>query len=50
MNVQYDIRYSISYTICNNYRKAIDTKWIHFIKLKHTIKVYNSNNEYCFSI
>ena len=50
MNVQYDIRYSISYTIYNNYTKAKNTKWIHFIKLKYTIEVYISDNEYCFSI
>ena len=30
--------------------KAKHTKQIHFIKLKHTIKVYNSDNEYHFSI
>jgi hypothetical protein len=30
--------------------KAKHTKQIHFIKLKHTIEVYNSDNEYHFSI
>ena len=30
--------------------KAKHTKQLYFRKLKHTIEVYNSDNEYCFSI
>lgn len=36
--------------IYNNYTKAKHTKQIYFIKLKYTIEVYNSDNEYRFSI
>ena len=50
MNVDYYIRYSILDMIYNNYMKAKHTKQIYFTKLKHTIEVYNSDNEYHFSI
>lgn len=50
MDVDYYIRYSILDMIYNNCMKAKHTKQIYFRKLKHTIKVYISNNEYHFSI
>ena len=50
MNIQYRIHCFILYTIYNNYSKAKYTIWIHFIKLNYTIQVYNSDNEYRFSI